>query len=207
MQSGHLLVAYAITDLIACLIPGPAVMAVMSIALTGSIRGMIGAIAGINASNIVWYTMVGAGLIALAQTWPGLFVTLRWAGIVYLVYLGIQTWRSHIELSVTGARVPIGAWRGFASAVAVQLSNPKALVFFTVFLPPFISLNKPVAPQIITLAAIGISLEVLVLGSYGFLAYRLGKLAISNRAEKWIAHISGAILVAIAVAMALSRAA
>jgi len=207
MQATNLLLAYAVTELVACLMPGPAVMTVTGIALTGSLRGMAGAIAGINFSNIIWYSMVGAGLVALVHAAPGLFIALRWAGTAYLFWLGVQTWRSHITLAGTRKRQHIGAWRGFAGAVAVQLSNPKALIFFTVFLPPFIDVRHAVAPQIITLAVIGVTMETMALGGYGLLAYRLGRLALSERAEKRIAHISGAILMAIALAMALSRAA
>lgn len=202
-----LLLAYALTELVACLTPGPAVLSVMSVGLTGSLRGMFAAIAGINFSNLIWYIMVGAGLMALVHAAPGLFVALRWAGTAYLFWLGIQTWRSHITLAVTGQAPPIGVKRGFLGAVAVQLSNPKALVFFTVFLPPFIDLHRPVAPQIAILAAIGVTMEIAALSMYGLLAFRLGRLALTATAERWIARISGAILMAIAVAMALSRAA
>ncbi|MEZ5711980.1 MAG: LysE family translocator [Sphingobium sp.] len=206
-EAAQLLIAYALTELVACLIPGPAVMSVMGIALTGSLRGMFGAIGGIIFSNLIWYTMVGLGLVALVRTAPLLFEILGWAGIAYLFWMGWDTWRSHISLAAKAERRVTGAWRGFSSAVAVQLSNPKALVFFTVFLPPFIHIDRPVAPQIAILALIGCAIEIMALGTYGSLAYRLGKLALSSRAEKWIAHISGAILIAIAVAMALSRAA
>lgn len=202
-----LLLAYALTELVACLTPGPAVLSVMSVGLTGSLRGMFAAIAGINFSNLIWYLMVGAGLMALVHAAPGLFVALRWAGTAYLFWLGIQTWRSHVTLAVTGQAPRIGIKRGFLGAVAVQLSNPKAFVFFTVFLPPFIDLHRPVAPQIAILAAIGVTMEIAALSMYGLLAFRLGRLALTATAERWIARISGAILMAIAVAMALSRAA
>ncbi len=204
-RADQLLLAYAITDFIACIIPGPAVLSIMSIGLSGSRRSMFAAIGGINFSNVIWYSMVGAGLIALVRAAPEVFVALRWAGIAYLFWLGMQTWRAHMHLSVSRSREPIGIRRGFASGVAIQLSNPKALVFFTVFLPPFIDMHRAVGPQVVTLAAIGISLEILVLSSYGLLAYKLGKLVVSERSEKWIAHISGGILMAVAAAMALSQ--
>lgn len=205
-QTDQLLLAFALVDLVATLIPGPAVMAVMGIALTGSLRGMAGAIAGINFGNLIWYAMVGAGLAALAHSVPQLFLVLRWAGTAYLFWLGIQTWRSHAHLTFVADRPAIGAWRGFSGAVAVQLSNPKALVFFTVFLPPFLDLYRPIVPQLTVLAAVGVTLEVLALLGYGLIAYRLGKFAMSRNAESWIARISGSILMAVATAMALSRA-
>lgn len=207
MGADNLLLAYALTDLVACLMPGPAVMTVMSIALTGSLRGMTAAIVGINFGNMLWYVMVGAGLIVLAHSVPTLFEILRWAGIAYLLWLGVQTWRSHARLRMTRLRgAEIGLRRGFAGAVAIQLANPKALLFFTVFLPPFIDLGQPIAPQLLALATIGISLEILVLSGYGLIAYRLGQVALSHNAEKGIARISGAIFVAVAVGMALTHA-
>ncbi len=201
----HLLFAYALTELVACLTPGPAVLSVMGIGLTGSLRGVFAAIAGINVSNLIWYAMVGAGLMALVHSAPGLFVALRWAGTAYLFWLGIQTWRSHITLAATGQASSVGIKQGFLGAIAVQLSNPKALVFFTVFLPPFIDLHRPVAPQVAILAVIGVTMEIAALTLYGLLAYRLGRLALTASAERWIARISGGILIAIAIAMALSR--
>lgn len=204
-RGGSLLFAFALTEMVACLTPGPAVLSVMSIGLSGSLRGMFAAIAGINVSNLIWYAMVGVGLVALAHTAPGLFLALRWGGILYLFWLGIQTWRSHTTLAISAQGPRIGIRRGFAGAMAVQLSNPKAFVFFTVFLPPFIDVNRPMTPQIAMLASIGMVMEIGALSMYGLLAYRMGQLAMSPRAERLIARISGAILMGIAVTMTLSR--
>lgn len=205
IQSTHLLLAYAITDLVACLMPGPAVAAVSSIALSGSLRGMAGAIAGINAGNILWCIMVGTGLVALMKSAPILFTLLGWAGIAYLLWLGIQTWRSHAHLEMQRGRAPISFGKGFSGAVAVQLSNPKALVFYTVFLPPFLDMSQPIALQLVVLCVIGLALEALVLAGYGLLAYRLGGLSLSVHAERRMAHVSGAVLMAIALGMAWMR--
>lgn len=201
----HLLIAFTITELVACLTPGPAVMAVIGVALTGSLRGMAGMIAGINVSNIIWYAMVGAGLVALVHTAPVLFKMLSWAGLAYLLYLGIETWIHPIALSPTADRKQTSATKGFVGGIALQLSNPKAFVFFTVFLPPFINVHHAVTPQIVTLASIGVAMEILVLSIYGILAYRLGRLSFSPKSEIWIARTSGGILVVIALGMALSQ--
>lgn len=206
MQGDNLLLAFAATELVASFMPGPAVLSVASIGLTGSLRGVAGAVAGINITNMLWYAMVGAGLVALVHEFPYLFIVLRWVGTAYLFWLGIQTWRHPVHLAMAGARPRTGFWRGFAGATAVQISNPKALLFFTVFLPPFIDMHHPVTPQLIRLAMIGIGIEVVALGFYGSLAWRVGRLALSAEAERWIARGSGTILIAIAVAMALSRA-
>ena len=204
-DAAHLLAAYAITDLIACLMPGPAVATISGIALSGSLRGMAGAIAGINAGNALWYVMIGTGLVALIDRAPLLFTLLGWAGIAYLLWLGVQTWCAHAHLETKRARERIGAWKGFVGALAVQLSNPKALLFFTVFLPPFVDMHKPVAPQLAILAAIGLVIEAAVLAGYGLLAYRLGALSLSAEREKRVARLSGTLFITIALGMALMR--
>ncbi|MFO1260147.1 MAG: LysE family transporter [Sphingomonadaceae bacterium] len=204
-DTGHLLLAYFLIEIIACLTPGPAVAAVTGIALTGSLRSMIGAVIGINTSSAIWYVMAGIGLSALVKSAPLAFAILGWAGIGYLIWMGIETWRAHAHLAAKKERTQISMWKGFSTAVAVQLSNPKALVFFTVFLPPFVNVNQPVAPQLLILAIIGIATEVMVLTSYGLLAYRLGGLSLSPRAEKRMGHIQGALLIAIGLSMAMLR--
>jgi homoserine/homoserine lactone efflux protein len=204
-DTGHLLLAYFLTEIIACITPGPAVAAVTGIALTGSLRGMAGAVIGINTSSAIWCVMAGIGLSALVKSAPLAFAILGWAGIAYLVWMGIQTWRSHAHLAVRQERARISAWRGFSTGVAVQLSNPKALVFFTVFLPPFVNVDRPVAPQSLVLAIIGSATEIMVLTGYGLLAYRLGGLSLSPRAEKRLGHIQGALLIAIGLGMAMLR--
>lgn len=200
----HLLGLYAATDLMACLTPGPAVLAVTSHALGGSVRGAAGAILGINLANLVWFSLAGLGLSALISAAPTLFVVLRWAGIAYLVYLGIRTWREAHGVAFRNGRSGAGFARGLFSAIAVQLSNPKALLFFTVFLPPFIDYRAPVLPQIAVLAAIGVFLEASVLAGYSFLAYRLGRLSMDERTGRTVGRASGAMLLGTAAMLALA---
>lgn len=193
--TSHLLLLYALTDLTACLTPGPAVLAVMSHALGGSRRGAAGAILGINLGNLVWFTMAGLGLVAVLKAWPLLFAILRWGGIGYLVWLSIQTWRNHDANRYQADREPVGFRKGMVSAIAVQLSNPKALLFFTVMLPPFIDVRAPVAPQIAILALIAVTIEAGVLAGYALLAHRVGKASEQNAsATHWLNRASAALL-------------
>ncbi len=201
----HLLIAFAIMELIACLMPGPAVATVTGFGLSGSLRGMAGAIIGINAGNAIWYMMVGTGLVALVERAPVVLAVLGWAGIAYLFWLGVQTWRKRAHLETGRAGRQTGLLRGVPTGLAVQLANPKALLFFTVFVPPFLMLSRPIVPQIIALGAIGITFEVLVLTGYGLLAYRLGGLALSPAAERRMARVSGGIFMALAAGMAIAR--
>ncbi|MET0240984.1 MAG: LysE family translocator [Sphingobium sp.] len=204
-DTAHLLLLYAITDLIACLTPGPAVLTVASHALAGSRRGAAGAIAGINAGNLAWFALAGAGLSALVTALPHLFAALRWIGIAYLLWIGIQSWRhSDGELALKAAREKAGFRRGMLSAAAVQLSNPKALLFFTVILPPFIDPAAPVAPQIASLAVLGVAIEATVLAVYAAFAWRLGRYVSDRGTNRIINRASGALLITAALGIAVS---
>lgn len=202
-DSLHLLLLYAFTDLIACLTPGPAVLTVASHALAGSRRGAAGAIAGINAGNLIWFALAGAGLSAVVTALPGMFAALRWIGIAYLLWIGVQAWRhADAGLRLKAASQHAGFRRGLLSAAAVQLSNPKALLFFTVILPPFINPAQPVTPQIVHLAIIGVTIEATILAIYALLAWRLGRLAADQAKTRLINRASGAMLIAAALGIA-----
>ncbi|MET0366392.1 MAG: LysE family translocator [Sphingobium sp.] len=199
----HLLLLYAFTDLIACLTPGPAVLAVTSHALAGSRRGAVGAIAGIDLGNLVWFTLAGAGLSAVVTALPHVFAVLRWVGIGYLLWIGVQAWRQSDEaLALRATTEKAGFRRGLLSAAAVQLSNPKALLFFTVILPPFINPAAPVLPQIAALATIAVVIEATVLALYALLAWRLGRYAASRTTNRIINRTSGGLLIMAALGIA-----
>lgn len=199
----HLLLLYALTEVVACVSPGPAVLAVTSHALAGSRRGAAGAIAGINVGNLVWYMLAGAGLSAVVAALPQLFAVLRWVGILYLLWIGVQSWRhADTALALKASKAKTGFRRGLLSAAAVQLSNPKALLFFTVILPPFIDPTAPVLRQIVALAVIGVTIEALVLITYASLALRLGRYASSRAGARTINRASGGMLILAALGIA-----
>lgn len=199
----HLLLLYLLTEIVACLSPGPAVLTVASQALAGSRAGAIGAICGINAGNLVWYALAGAGLSAVEAAFPFLFTGLRWVGIAYLLWLGISHWRhAGAQQRWEAAQRKTGFRRGLISAMAVQLSNPKALLFFTVLLPPFINSRQPILLQIVVLAVIGVVVEALVLAGYAAMAWRLGRMARGHGAIRRIDQASGALLIAAATGLA-----
>jgi homoserine/homoserine lactone efflux protein len=201
----HLLLLYALTDLVACLTPGPAVLTVAGHALAGSRRGAAGAIVGINAGNLLWFALAGAGLSALVTALPALFAILRWIGIAYLLWIGIQAWRhADAPMAVRAARRPAGFRRGLMSAVAVQLSNPKALLFFTVILPPFLNPAAPMTPQIVSLASIGVAIEAVVLAGYAAFAWRLGRLVGDRATNRMVNRASGTLLIAAALGVAMT---
>lgn len=199
--AGDLLLLYALTDLMACLSPGPAVLTVTSQALCGTRRGTAGAIMGINLGNLVWFTMAGLGLATVLKASPLLFSFLRWGGIAYIIWLSAQVWRQSGGFALKEECKPNGFKSGMLTAIAVQLSNPKALLFFAVMLPPFIDVQAPVLPQIILLAAIAVTIETCVLTGYATLAHRIRKMTEKgdSRSRIWLSRISALLILSAAL--------
>lgn len=122
-----------------------------------------------------------AGLGALMLTSEMLFSVVKWVGAAYLVWLGIRLWRAPaftagIQAASEGgpAARPISRRRAFTQGLLVALSNPKALIFFSTFLPQFMQPGTSLWLQFAifagTYAAVEFAYEVVLAGAAGRLA-------------------------------------
>ena len=99
-------------------------------------------------------------------------------GAAYLIFLGLKALRSanSMHAVVLGADPLEKKQRGlrgvYLGALALQLANPKALLFFLALLPQFIDPSRPVVPQMLILAATSMIPEFCILTGYGWLAHR-----------------------------------
>lgn len=116
---------------------------------------------------VVALSMFGIGaLLATSLTW---LTVMKWVGAAYLVWLGIQVWRSPpIGLEVGGAAQPRAGWSMFRQGALSALTNPKGLLFFAAFLPQFIDPARSLVVQFVimagTFAVIEIATEVFIAG-------------------------------------------
>jgi len=119
--------------------------------------------------------VIGIGLGALLAASELAFEAVRWFGVLYLVWLGIQQWRA--GASGEALRAGPGARQGPRGMVMrgflVNASNPKATVFMLAVLPQFLDPALPLAPQYAILSATMIGVDIVVMGIYTLLAARL----------------------------------
>ncbi|SEO76307.1 LysE family translocator [Trujillonella endophytica] len=124
------------------LVPGPDTAVVVRSTLTGGRRRGTWSALGITASNAVQGTAAAAGLAAVVVRAEPLFQAIRWAGIAYLTYLGVQSLRSALRgrypASDEGASVAGVAVRGFRQGFLSNITNPKVLAFYLAVLPQFL---------------------------------------------------------------------
>ncbi len=146
--------AFAFASLVLLLVPGPVVMLVMGYTISNGRSLAAAAIPGVILGDFVAMTISLLGAGAVLQTSATLFLTLKFAGAVYLVWLGIKVWKggagSTFKESINRPPTRIRIMR---DAFLVTALNPKDVLFFVAFLPQFITPNQPLLPQIITLEA------------------------------------------------------
>ena len=197
------LLLFVVTDLMFCLTPGPATMVTVSHALpkgaAGGMRGALGPIAGINAGNFIWYALTAFGLIALIEAVPAAYAVLRWIGVIYLAFMGIQMLRADNSRLAKQSAKQANFRRGFINGLAVHMSNPKALLFFTAFIPPFIDPAGNLWLQFAILAGLTVITETTGLSFYAALASRARNLGNADEAQSVFRKIAAIVLISAAI--------
>lgn len=196
--------AFCAMETVLCFIPGPAVLFVLSVALARGVRPGIAAAAGILTANAGYFALSATGVAAVIVASHELFTVLKWAGAVYLVYLGLGMLFGRTR--PTPAASPQVVRGALLRGVLVQGANPKALVFFVALLPQFIEPGAPVVFQIMVLGASSIVIEFFALAVYVAVAVRARQLAGSRLAGP-LQRVGGGFLVAAGARLAVTRSA
>jgi homoserine/homoserine lactone efflux protein len=189
--------------------PGPAVFYVVSQGIRAFPRA-VPATLGILSANACYFALSATSLGALIAASARFFTIARWAGAAYLIYLGIKSLRSAAashSIALTGTTTPGDREapgvdrRGndrrqiYLGALTLQLSNPKALLFFLALLPQFIDTQRAVAPQMLILAATSMLPEFCILLAYGWLAHGAAhasaRFGVTRSMNQWLAWVEG----------------
>ena len=198
------LLLFAAAALAMLLIPGPSVLYIVTRSVAQGRGAGLVSVLGIHVGSAVHVAAAVFGLSALLASSATAFTIVKYLGVAYLVWLGIQQLRSRSYETEPERAAPASARRTFGEGVLVNVLNPKTAIFFLAFLPQFTDPARgPVAPQIILLGVIWILLGLLSDGLYALLASVLaGRLRRSARARRRLDVSSGAIFVGLGVGMA-----
>jgi threonine/homoserine/homoserine lactone efflux protein len=173
----HLYAAFLGVMAVMAITPGPAnLFAVATGMEKGRASALIGVV-GMNAATLVWFGAAALGLGALVAAFPQIFRIIAVLGALYVAWLGIKALRGAFATAAEPGHVEVRRGRSaLIDGFTVQIANPKAILFFTAVLPPFLDVNRPVAPQLALFALATIGMDVLSMSAYG-----LGGAALANR--------------------------
>ena len=163
---------FCITEAVLSFTPGPAVLLVISLALTRGARDGLLASLGILAANAIYFLLSATGIGAILLASWEVFFLIKWLGAAYLVWLGIRMLLSRSEAAATDHGAASREPNPLRHGMVTQGANPKALLFFSALLPQFVDPGRPVAPQVAILAVSSITLEFLILSLYVAVCHR-----------------------------------
>lgn len=192
------LAALVIATAILVVIPGPNVALIVANSLRYGLRMGIATVAGTTVGVGLQLLLVVLGLAVLVSVAADALMWVRWAGVGYLIYLGIRTWREQPEDLSNVRAAPAMFRRGCLIAVL----NPKTLLFNAAFIPQFVG-NEATAAQLGVVAAV--FLAVLFLGDVLWAAFASAARPVLARYSSLRNRLTGAFVVAAGVGLALAR--
>ena len=187
-------------------LPGPTILTVISYSVAHGRRANAALVAAVALGDSTALVLSLVGLGALLATSAFWFTVVKWAGGLYLLYLGIKLLRAGavgawpVAPEASGSR-----WKLFANTYLVTALNPKGIVFFVAFLPQFINPLAGVAAQLWLLAITFVVLAVLNATLYAVFAASARRLLASTTAQRRFNLTGGTLLSAAGVWALLAR--
>lgn len=199
---------FVVTDTVLCFTPGPAVLLVVSTALTMGTAPGLRASFGILAMNLFYFAVSATGIGAILLASWELFVLIKWVGAAYLVWLGLNMLfarRAHAAPDGANESVDRRNARAFRRAVITQGSNPKALVFFSAIVPQFIDPQGDVVFQIALLGLTSTLIELVALSIYVAACSQARRAVRQERLVTALNRAGGALLIGAGAGLATIR--
>lgn len=195
--------AFLAASIIISVTPGPGAVVSMSVGLRYGYRVSLQSIAGLQAALMIQLAIVAAGLGAVLAASATAFLILKIVGAAYLVWLGVQKWRSAGE-PVSESAAPVERRYLFRTALLVNLTNPKAIIFMAALVPQFIDPAGNQWLQFAILCTTTVVIDTLVMSCYALLATRFRPWLADARAQCIQNRVFGSLFVGAGAALAVS---
>jgi threonine/homoserine/homoserine lactone efflux protein len=199
-MSIQLWLAFVAASALLLIIPGPTILTVISYSVAHGRRANLPLVAAValGDSTALLLSLLGLGaLLATSAVW---FTAVKWAGGLYLLYLGVRLMRAGFAPTEAAAPAAPGSrWALFANTYLVTALNPKGMVFFVAFLPQFLNPAAPVVPQLWVLGATFVVMATINATLYAVFAGSARRLLAAPRAQRLFNLAGGGLLSAAGV--------
>lgn len=170
---------FLIAAVVLVIVPGPDMILILTLGSRYGRAAGLAAAAGVSAGLAIHVAIAIVGLAALLRRFPDFYTALRWAGVIYLIYLAITTLRSKVstevgEVTAESTANPVRS--AFYSGVLTNVLNPKVILFNVAFLPQFTDPTKGnMSAQLALLGAVLVAIDFCIDGPIGYFAGTVGQ--------------------------------
>ena len=197
-------IAFVLALILLGLSPGPAWASVVATSLARGFRPAAAMAVGVALADVFFVLLAVFGLVLLAKALGAFFLIVKFAGAVYLIWLGVKLWRCPPAAPPTagGPPRPDGSLGPFLAGFALTLGNPKAIAFYLGFLPAFIDLTAVDGWDIGAIAATAFAVIAAMLSGYAGLAARSRRLFRHEAVRRRMGRVLGSALIGTGVVVA-----
>lgn len=163
---------------------------------------------GVAAGQLIWAVSAAAGLVAVLAAMEGVFTAIKYAGALYLIFLGLQSLRSALTRSAApdlGAGAPrrLAARKAFAQGILSNLGNPKMAIFFASLLPQFVADGAAAFAIMLSLGAIFSAMTLTWLSFYAFAVAWAGALLQKPSVRRCLDAVTGTALIGLGLRLSV----
>jgi homoserine/homoserine lactone efflux protein len=198
--------AYLATAVVFSIAPGSGTVNSISNGMVYGFRKSLASIVGLQAGLAFHIILVGIGLGAVVAQSAMAFLVIKWVGVIYLVWLGVQKWQEKAVINLDTPADNVSAQSLFRQAVLVNMTNPKTIVFLVALFPQFINQNEPQMMQFIILGATTVLVDTCVMLCYVSLASKLTGYIRSSRVMNTLNRVFGSMFIGCGALLASARA-
>lgn len=204
MTMGALL-AFAAAFFVACIIPGPCMLAITARSVSSGFGAAMTMALGVAFGDMVYLLLAAFGLSHLASSLGGLFMVVKWAGAAYLVWLGVKAWLGRGDMITV--RPEAGSCRrsaagGVLGGFVICMGNPKVILFYCSFLPAFVDMSTLTNGDVARLAGTCLVVLAACASAYALAAARAIRLLRSRRALRLANRTAGTLFIGCGIVVA-----
>jgi len=206
LPSPPMLTAFLAASLVLAVVPGPGVFYIVVRSLTQGRRAGLASVAGLALGNFGNAVGASIGLAAVLAVSSTAFIVVKWAGAVYLVWLGVKAMRRPAGAADPAqAAAPADVRRVFRDGFIVALLNPKTAVFFAAFLPQFMGADSIPVLQGAVLGGLFVAIAAVTDTLYALAAGTGARMLASNASARSAGrYLTGGALIGLGLMTAFS---
>ena len=207
----HVWLAYFVASWAIAISPGSGAVLSMSHGLSYGVRRTTATIIGLQIGIAVILLIAGVGVGAILVASATAFTVVKVLGACYLLWLGWRQWRAPVAVqsdavqAVTGGEAMLSVRQRILRGAFTNMTNPKGIVFMVAVLPQFIDPARPLWLQLPVLLLTTMSVDMVVMHGYAWLASRLQRLMRSVRARRTQNRVLGSVLMVMGASLFLFK--